>query len=64
MATIYYFDAATGSWKPITTASGGSTPGPKGDKGDKGDAGESVEVLVQNTQPASARPGTVWIENS
>lgn len=64
MAVIYYFDAATDSWKPITTASGGGTPGPKGDKGDKGDAGESVEVLVQNTQPAGAKLGTVWINNN
>jgi hypothetical protein len=64
MAVIYYFDAATDSWKPITTGSGGGTPGPKGDKGDKGDKGESVEVLVQNTQPAGAKLGTVWINNN
>jgi hypothetical protein len=64
MAVIYYFDVDTDSWKPITTGSGGGTPGPKGDKGDKGDAGESIEVVVQNTQPASAKPGTVWISNT
>ena len=61
MALIYYFNAITGKWEPITASSGGGTPGPKGDKGDPG---ESVEVVVQNTQPASARPGTVWISNN
>ena len=64
MATIYYFDAATDSWKPITTGSGGGTPGPKGDKGDPGEPGEpgeSVAVNVQDTQPAAARAGDVWI---
>lgn len=61
MAVIYFFNAITGKWEPITASSGGGTPGPKGDKGDPG---ESVEVVVQNTQPASARPGTVWISNN
>ena len=61
MAVIYYFDAASGTWKPITGGSGGGAPGPQGPKGDKGDPGESVEVVVQDTQPASAKPGTVWI---
>jgi len=64
MAQLYYFDTVTGKWLPITGVGGGGTPGPKGDKGDKGDDGESVEVLVQNTQPASAKPGTVWINNT
>jgi hypothetical protein len=64
MATIYYFDAATGKWTPITGGSGGGTPGPKGDKGDKGDPGDSVEVKVQNTQPATAKAGDVWISNT
>lgn len=65
MAVIYYFDAAKNKWLPVTGgASGAGVPGPsgpKGDKGDKGDPGESVEVVVQDTQPASAKPGTVWI---
>ena len=64
MAQLYFFNATSGRWEPINTGSGGGTPGPKGDKGDKGEAGESVEVLVQNTQPASAKPGTVWINNN
>jgi hypothetical protein len=64
MAVIYFYNAITGKWEPITASSGGGTPGPKGDKGDKGDKGESVEVLVQNTQPAGAKLGTVWINNN
>jgi hypothetical protein len=64
MATIYFFDAATGKWRPISSGSGGGTPGPKGDKGDKGDPGESVAVNVQNTQPATAKAGDVWISNT
>ena len=61
MPVLYFFDVDTDSWKPITTGSGGGTPGPKGDKGDKGDAGESVAVNVQDTQPAAAKAGDVWI---
>jgi hypothetical protein len=67
MATLYFFDAVTGTWKPITSGSGGGTPGPQGPPGKDGkdgQDGESVEVLVQDTQPASARPGTVWITNT
>ena len=66
MAQLYFFNATSGRWEPINTGSGsgGGTHGPKGDKGDKGEAGESVEVLVQNTQPAGAKLGTVWINNN
>lgn len=64
MAQLYYFNTTTGKWEPITASSGASTPGPQGPKGDKGDPGEGIEVLVQNTQPASAKPGTVWISNN
>jgi hypothetical protein len=64
MATIYYYDADTNSWKPISTGGSGGTPGPKGDKGDKGDAGESVAVNVQDTQPAAAKAGDVWISTT
>jgi surface protein len=41
MATIHYFDAASGTWKPMTGGSGGGTPGPQGQKGDKGDKGDA-----------------------
>jgi hypothetical protein len=64
MPVLYFYDAATDSWKPITTGSGGGTPGPKGDKGDPGEPGESVAVSVQDTQPAAAKAGDVWISNN
>jgi len=64
MAQLYYFNAATGKWEPISSGSGGGAPGPKGDKGDKGDPGESVEVKVQASEPSSPKVGTVWINNN
>jgi len=68
MATIYFFDQASGTWLPVQGGgSGGGTPGPAGPPGKDGKDGkdgESVEVLVQNTQPASAKPGTVWISDN
>lgn len=67
MAVLYFFNAATGKWEPISSGGGGGTPGPQGPAGPAGKDGkdgESVAVLVQDSQPASARPGTVWISNS
>ena len=67
MAQLYFFNATSGRWEPINTGSGGGTPGPQGPPGKDGadgKDGESVEVLVQDTQPASAKPGTVWINNN
>ena len=64
MAVIYFHNAITGKWEPITASSGGGTPGPKGDKGDPGEPGESVAVNVQDTQPAAAKAGDVWISNN
>jgi hypothetical protein len=64
MPQLYFYNAITGKWEPITATSGGGTPGPKGDKGDKGDAGESVAVNVQDTQPAAAKAGDVWISTT
>jgi hypothetical protein len=68
MAVIYYFDPVQNKWLPITSGgTGGGTPGPQGPAGKDGKDGkdgESIEVLVQDTQPASAKPGTVWISNT
>lgn len=64
MAVIYFYNAITGKWEPITASSGGGTPGPKGDKGDPGEPGESVAVNVQDTQPAAAKAGDVWISTT
>jgi hypothetical protein len=68
MAQMYFYDTVTGKWLPITTGgTGGGTPGPQGPAGEDGKDGadgESVEVLVQNTQPANAKPGTIWISNT
>ena len=63
MPVLYYFNAKTQKWEPLSLASGSGTPGPKGDKGDKGDPGDSVKVNVQDSQPAGPKAGDVWISN-
>jgi hypothetical protein len=37
MAVLYFYNAITGKWEPITASGGGGTPGPKGDKGEPGE---------------------------
>ena len=67
MAVIYFYDQASGTWKPISGGSGGGMPGPSGPPGKDGKDGkdgESVAVNVQDTQPATAKAGDVWISTT
>lgn len=58
MATLYYFDQDSATWKPISggASGGGGTPGP---------AGESVEVYgPQTPEPTPNRKGDMWLVNT